>query len=244
MFSIQERLGLGTEAIEGAIYQWACMMRSAIPGIIRTFDPNKQTCTVDVAIMEYTLQEPPASLQAPSVGPINNHPVATPMDTLEDVPVIMMRAGGWSLTFPIVAGTECLLIFADTCIDGWWQNGGQQVPYDRRRHDVSDAFALFGPWSQPNNLQYYSNVSMQLRSDDHQTLIDLSSSAITIVSPNQIVIRAPDVECRASGGTAIPLVNDNFYQWFVNTFLPKVSLTGPLVPPLPTNPETVNLKGQ
>src|SRR6185312_3051567 len=87
---------------------------------------------------------------------------------------------GWSITFPISVGTECLLIFADMCIDGWWQSGNISSQLDRRRHDLSDAFALFGPWSQPNKISNYSTSSLQIRSDDQATLIELAPNVINI----------------------------------------------------------------
>jgi hypothetical protein len=228
MYTIPQRLALECNEIEGALWQWACMMRSAIPGIVKSFNATDQTCTVQIAIREYVAV----------ASPTNAHNVykSTPVPPLEDVPIIMMRVPGWSITFPITPGTECLLIFADTCIDGWWQNGGVQASWDKRRHDLSDAFALFGPWSQPNKLAHYSTGSMQIRSDDQQTLIDLSSSGIIIQSPHKVT-------AQTATGTPLPLVNDNFYQWFISTFMPAVSYAT-VEPPPPVNPETTILKGQ
>lgn len=235
MISIQERLALQTEPIEGSIWQWLCMLRSAIPGIVQSFDATKQTCTVKISIQEWILKPPPATPQQSDPGTTQNIPTLETIDDLEDVPIIMLRVPGWSITLPISEGTECLLIFADTCIDGWWQNGGVNPSYDRRRHDLSDAFALFGPWSQPNVLSNYSTNSLQIRSDDQTTVIDLSSSGIKI--------QGPAVKVQASGGTPLALVNDNFYQWFVTTFMPAVSYISSAPTP-PSNPETTILKGQ
>jgi hypothetical protein len=183
VFSIAERLGVSTEAVEGHAWQWACMLRCAVPGIVKSFSAEKQTCTVQVAIQELILKPPPVTSQVPKPGMIQNIPVAESIAPLQDVPIIMMRVPGWSLTFPIVEGTECLLLFADMCIDGWWQNGGINPQYDRRRHDLSDAFALFGPWSQPNTLPGYSTDSVQLRSDDHTVVVDLRTTGVTITAP-------------------------------------------------------------
>ena len=151
MYSIPQRLGLECNEIEGAIWQWSCMMRSAIPGIVKSFNSIKQTCVVQVAIREYIMLPGPPSPLYPKPDDHKKIPTSKAIPPLEDVPIIMMRVPGWSITLPIVEGTECLLIFADTCIDGWWQNSGVQASWDRRRHDLSDGFALFGPWSQPNS---------------------------------------------------------------------------------------------
>jgi hypothetical protein len=176
VYSIQERLGLQTEPVQGAAWQWACALRSSVPGIVLSFDSVKQTCVVQVAIQEVVLNPPPG---APTVNGLvdtsQNVPTTVSIKPLQDVPIAMMRVPGWSLTLPITAGSECLLIFADTCIDGWWQNSNVQPPYDRRRHDLSDAIALFGPWSQPKVLANYSTTAMQLRSDDQTVMVSLAN---------------------------------------------------------------------
>lgn len=183
MLSIQERLALQTESIQGAAWQWASMLRVATPGTVVSFDAVKQTCVVQPNIQELILMPPPVTSQNPNPGTSQNIPTAVTIKPIQDVPIIMMRVPGWSITFPIVPGTECLLIFADSCIDGWWQNSGVQAPFDRRRHDLSDAFALFGPWSQPHKLVNYSTTSVQLRSDDQSVMIDLAVGEINVDAP-------------------------------------------------------------
>ncbi len=178
MLSIQERLSILTEPIEGNAWQWACMLRVAIPGQVVSFDADRQTCVVQPLIQEIVLLPPPGGTNS-----TQNIPTPTTIKPLQDVIPIMMRVPGWSLTFPIVAGTECLLIFADMCVDGWWQSGGVQPQFDRRRHDLSDAFALFGPWSNPKKLANYSTSSVQLRSDDQTVMIELTPSEINITAP-------------------------------------------------------------
>jgi hypothetical protein len=234
MLSIQERLALKTEPIEGALWQWACMLRTAMPGKVVSFDATRQTCLVQPTIQELVLRPPPATSQTTSPGSTQNIPTSETIKPIQDVIPIMMRVPGWSITLPIVAGTECLLVFADMCVDGWWQNGGVQPQYDRRRHDISDAFALFGPWSQPNRLTNYSTTSVQIRSDDGNTVIDLA--------PNTITVKATNVNVEHTG-TPLPLVNDNFYQWFITTFMNAVQYATTRPPP-PANPETTILKGQ
>jgi hypothetical protein len=56
---------------------------------------------------------------------------------IADVPVAFYRGGGYSVTIPMQQGDECLLIFADGCIDAWFQSGGQQSKIDGRRHALS-----------------------------------------------------------------------------------------------------------
>lgn len=239
MFSIQERLAIPTEPIAGAAWQWACMLRCCIPGIVVSFDPVKQTCVAQPAIQEMVLLPPPGTPQNPNPGVTQNIPTPQAIKPLQDVPILMMRVPGWSVTLPIVEGTECLLIFADMCIDGWWQNGGVQPQFDRRRHDLSDAFALFGPWSQPNVLENYSTTSMQIRSDDQSVVIDLAPGQINVTAPivnvnatGAINATAPSVKASASGGTSAPVVVQGFLTWFETVYMPSVTyLTTAPIPP-------------
>jgi hypothetical protein len=68
------------------------------------------------------------------------------------------RGGGCTLTFPVKEGDECLVIFADRCIDFWWQSGGIQEPVDGRMHDLSDAFCIVGPQSQAKKISGISTT--------------------------------------------------------------------------------------
>lgn len=124
-------------------------LRVAVPGIIQAFDSVEQTVRVQPAIREV-------------VTGSDYTPVSIPLPELLDVPIVLPRAGDYVITLPVRAGDECLVIFADQCIDAWWQNGGVQNQMERRRHDLSDGFAILGTWSQPRRLVEYRTDGMQL----------------------------------------------------------------------------------
>lgn len=151
-------------------------MRVAIPGIIESFDAAKQTAVVQIAIREKIRQ---------LTGPED-----VAIAPLQDVPIVLPRAGGFSLTLPLKAGDECLVVFADMCIDLWWARGGTQDQLERRRHDLSDCFCIPGPWSQPRVLANYSTSAAQLRSDDGQTVVEVQSNKISLTSPGDIDLTA------------------------------------------------------
>ncbi len=141
--------------------------RVAIPGIIQSFDAAAQTVTVRPALREkLNLDGSEQWVEIP---------------LLVDVPVALPRAGGYALTLPIQAGDECLVVFGDMCMDGWWQSGGVQNQVECRRHDLSDGFAIVGIWSQPRVLSNYSTSSAQLRNEDGTAYVEISGSTINIV---------------------------------------------------------------
>lgn len=102
------------------------------------------------------------------------------LPALLDVPIVLPRAGDYILTLPVQAGDECLVIFADQCIDAWWQNGGVQNPMERRRHDLSDGFAILGTWSQPRRLAKFSTDTMQLLNHKTGAGITVHEAGITV----------------------------------------------------------------
>ncbi len=146
---ISERLHSEEEQQRAAAFNNAAQLRVAIPGIVESFDADRQTVSVQPAITE--------NIQ---VG--EEAAKSTKLPILTDIPICFPRAGGYSITLPIAKGDECLLIFADMCIDGWWQSGGVQDQMETRRHDLSDAFALIGVTSQSRKLNDYSKDKMQM----------------------------------------------------------------------------------
>jgi hypothetical protein len=108
----------------------------AMPGTIQEFDPAKRTAKVQ-----------PAFGRIMSDGKVVNIP------QLVDVPVFTVQGGGAHIKFPVDAGDECLLIFSDSSIDTWFENGGQQAPPHDRMHSLADGFALVGFNSQANALE-------------------------------------------------------------------------------------------
>ncbi|WP_207953238.1 Gp138 family membrane-puncturing spike protein [Paenibacillus agricola] len=142
----------------------------ATPGIIQEFDPATQTVTVQTAIREKIIDEQ-----------LVTHWFEIPL--LLDVPIVIPRAGGFALTLPIVPGDECLVVFADRCIDAWFSSGGVQNQIESRRHELSDGFAIIGVWSQPRVLAGYASDAAQLRSDDGSVAITLGAGSIDIDAP-------------------------------------------------------------
>lgn len=153
-------------------------LRVAMPGIIQSFNPDTVTAVVQPAI-RYIERDNDGNKST------SDYPL------LVDVPVVFPRGSGCTLTFPVKEGDECLVIFADRCIDFWWQSGGVQEPVDSRMHDLSDAFAIPGPQSQANKISGISTTATQLRTDDGAAFIELDvGGAVTVTSP-QITFNGP-----------------------------------------------------
>lgn len=159
--------------------QASIKIRCHIPGIVESYDATQQTVNVRVAVRECLIDA-------------SGQEKWTEIPLLLDVPMVFPRAGGYVLTLPIAKGDEVLVCFGDACIDAWWQNGGVQNQIDTRRHDLSDAFAIPGPWSQPRRVSNYSTNSCQLRNESGSAYVELAGNTINIVGA-AVNITAPVV---------------------------------------------------
>lgn len=141
-------------------------IHTAIPGIVQSFDPKKQTATVQPAIKRIWTDDGPLDL-----------PVCV------DCPVQFPGGGGLFLTFPVSKGDECLLVFSERAIDAWHANGGSQEPSDYRLHDLSDGFALMGFSSIPRAISGLFMGGAELRTLDGQTVVRVEPGMVTAGNP-------------------------------------------------------------
>jgi hypothetical protein len=98
-----------------------------MPGIIQSFDADACTAIVQ-----------PVFKRMLTNGNVVERPV------IVDCPVIFPGGGGGRLTFPVTAGDQCLIFYADRRLDEWSVSGNQELPGDPRMHDLSDGIVLVG----------------------------------------------------------------------------------------------------
>jgi hypothetical protein len=159
------------EAILAALDGRQVNIWTALPAIVESYDPTKLTITAQPVIK------------------INFRSAAgtfswVDMPLLIDVPVVFPSAGGLSITLPLAKGDEVLVVFASRCIDGWWEQGGVQLPPELRFHDLSDGFAIPGPRSQVRLLSGVSATNLQIRTEDGSAFIEITPAGkVTINVP-------------------------------------------------------------
>lgn len=176
----RERLNSFPEALLAALDGRQAQIWTALPSIIESFDAGALTIVAQPAIK--------AQVRAPNGS---TQWVALPL--LLDCPVVFPRGGGCTLTFPIAAGDECLIIFASRCIDAWYSAGGIQVQSELRMHDLSDGFAIPGPFSQATKISNVSTTTAQLRSNDGSTYVELDPAGkiVNVVAPGGMTVTTP-----------------------------------------------------
>lgn len=155
-------------------------LHTAMPGTIVSFDPENQLATVQPGIKRVfrTLNDD---------NSVDLNPVDLPL--LINVPVIYPRGGGFSITFPVKEGDECLIVFCERAIDTWHRDGGTATPNAKRFHDLSDAVVHVGMSSLQNKIPDYATVDMEIRTDNNSNAIALHDNGdITIFADGDLNI--------------------------------------------------------
>ena len=169
-------------------------LHTASPGIIESFDPVTQTASIQPAIRRvFKLFDGEKEILTPTDLPI-----------LINVPIQFPRGGGFSMTFPVAKGDECLLVFCERSIDNWHNSGGVQDPRARRFHSLSDATAFVGLSSLSNSVPDYDPVNMQIRKDDGSAAISITPNGdIALISEQVVLVQADHVAI--NGDTTLTL---------------------------------------
>lgn len=188
--SLQQRLDNSPDPFKAVYKSVMSRLRVAMPGIINSFDSIKQTVNVDIAVYDRIQPYLPSSIPtySPQTGDIK-------IPTLLDVPLCIPRGGNFAVTVPVAQGDECLVVFADMCINQWFDNGGYtNVQQVLRRHDLSDAFAILAPTSQPKKLMAYQSSAMEMRTVAGDVKISVQNDTVQIEAPNKITIAGNEID--------------------------------------------------
>ncbi|MFP5276990.1 MAG: Gp138 family membrane-puncturing spike protein [Acidobacteriota bacterium] len=175
----QQRINDFQNALRIAFKTFALQLRCASPGIVRSFDASNGTATIVLAIQG-------------AVFDANGNETQQAIRPLVDVPVVFLGGGNFVSTFPVQPGDEALVIFADRCIDSWFQSGGEQGEAEPRAHDLSDGIAIVGPRSLARLIPNLSTTTAQFRSLDGSTYFEVAANGeANVVAPSGVTITGP-----------------------------------------------------
>lgn len=158
-------------------------------GTVVAFDPTTQLATVSVNYLRVIQNANP---NLPNPAPRDqgtNVYVSYPL--LLKVPVVILRGGGASITFPIKAGDFCLLFFNDREIDTWFTTGQINSPQKDRTHDLSDAWALVGIGNMKSALQDYDDSKLKIQYQG--SYIEIDEDGNINVEGQNITVNGQDI---------------------------------------------------
>lgn len=186
--------------IKQGVKNYSKEIHTAMPGIIESFNPELQTASVQPAIKRmFKTDDGEVELISPE-----NLPLCI------NVPVIFPRGGGFSLTMPVKAGDECLLIFCERSIDLWHERGSVQEPLARRFHSFSDAVAYVGLSSKVNKIPDYDPENTVIKKDDGTVYIKWNAdSSLEVFAESDINITTNgDLKATVAGNMQATVTGD------------------------------------
>lgn len=114
------------DAIEARLFD----LHTCLPAKIVSYDANKMKASVQ-----------PVLQRSYSNGKLVTMPI------INDVPVLMPRAGKAFVSLPLKAGDAVTLVFSERSLDKWKSVGDVTSPDDPRKFHISDAYAFPGGYS-------------------------------------------------------------------------------------------------
>ena len=170
MNPISEVYGNQWNLIEKVINNASFNIHVCLPAVVQSYDPIKQTIEAQPTVRERVIQE-------------NGEITYLKYPLLINVPVAFPQASGYSITFPVKKGDECLIVFSDVSIDNWWLKGNIQNPVEQRRHDLSDGIAILGLINQDklkNKNKKPNSNSLVIQNDKYGTGITVGEQNGTV----------------------------------------------------------------
>lgn len=153
-------------------------VNTSIPGTIQSFNKDNQTAII-----------------VPNIRSIENQrggvTVYTQLPDLIEVPLVFPYSSttGFSVTFPVAQGDQCLVIFAQRSIDNWQEYGRVQNPVEvnyPRAHSLSDAMAIVGLIPKPNSIQNFQLTCVDVRDETRSHRVSVYEDKIQIFSVDDI----------------------------------------------------------
>jgi hypothetical protein len=178
MLTLTERLQTENEMLRRTLENLKANFHCAKPGIVEALNDDG-TVNVQVAIREQVN--------------INGDLQWMDIPLLLDCPVAMHCSDKYMVVSSIKKGDECLVVFADNCIDAWWQSGGVQNQIEKRRHDLSDGIAIFGIRSLPRKTENFPTDGIQVRNEDGSVKIEITGTTINLNTSGNINITGGNV---------------------------------------------------
>ena len=183
-------------------------------GTVQSFNSDKQTVSATINYKQTLIRLDPSS--GTYVPVLLDYPV------LVDCPAIFLGGGDCSQTFPVKKGDECLVLFNDRDIDGWFSGSVNNPPPTPRAHSISDGIIIVGIRSLGNVLKNFDTERAVLRNgttlvgvgpsliklaNNQHTFNNLMQELVSDVKDLVSAVQALTVTCAAPGSPSGPPLN-------------------------------------
>lgn len=181
-----------------ALANFQSSLHVSLPGRIESYDAATQTANVK-PLLKNTFTDDDDGSNVVEVLPV-----------ISAVPVVFPRGGGFMITFPLVKGDHCHLVFNERSIDKFQTGGGEDTdPVDTRMHNLSDAVAYVGfypdskalPDADSNNMVIGKSGSTQIHVADGKIELGEKASADKVSLDSKIQIELARIASELSALT-------------------------------------------
>lgn len=97
---------------------------------------------------------------------------------ISDVPVHFISGANFSIQVPVEAGDDCIVLFCDTDLDNWVQNGSQSPAFASDLHGLNGAVCLVGLKNLTTKIDDYITNGVRIKYKNSE--IELTDSGIVI----------------------------------------------------------------
>lgn len=146
-----------TEVINQSMKAASMGMRVSCPAKVIKYDKDKQTVDVKLAFKTKGTD-----------GKFKDAPI------LYSVPVAFPRANSAMIAMPISKDDNVNLVFSDRSLEKWKQNGSGDIENDDdRAHDLSDAIAYVGMYSEDKALPLNNSDDIIIKNDKEKNGVEI-----------------------------------------------------------------------
>lgn len=143
------------EVIQTVIDSKLADVHVCLPGKIVTYNPATQYASIKIQL---------------TINYENGSVLQWPV--LPDVPVKHPRANGGDafIHMPLAEGDDVVLVVCERSLDNWKNQGGITDPMDRRRFNISDAYALIGGSAVPDSFTVAAPSAIEIANGSQSIL--------------------------------------------------------------------------
>lgn len=185
MSDFLESLARLETAINDSIEAKVVDLHTFLPATILSVDLNNQLVKIQIGVKRVYVDG-----------------VARAVPPILEVPLGVLRGGGWVITLPVTIGDQGCAFFSEREMTQWMLAGDQepQTPLQIRKHDYTDAYFLPALASSARKISNYSTTALEIRSLDNMTKQTFNSTSI-VTQVGAVTVTVDSTGLKVNGGT-------------------------------------------
>lgn len=178
------------------------MLQEVLPTLLKTsfYEMRKEVNTVHVGYV--AAFDPATQLAQAQIGiaGIDAEGKKFTHSVIAECPVYFMGGKNFMIQHEVKAGDECIILFAQRCIDDWMRTGGIADQSIMRFHDKNDALIIVGLRSQQTVIQNFVNDGVIIRNQAMSVQVHVASNnSVTIKNNSGSIVLGANGDVNING---------------------------------------------